>query len=122
MNVTHNGQTQTLTQWGASLGIDRTTIRKRLKAGWSIADALNPKDTRGIHQIGRKWPEWVRKKISAALKRKGRGNQRARFVSLDALYFDTEPRAQISDSLVYADPLEILCAVETAGERLASHS
>lgn len=120
IHVTHRGTTQTLTQWAASLGIDRTTIRRRLKAGWSIADALNPTDTRGAHMIGRRMPAARRRKISYSMRRRGGSGKSAELVSLDIMSLDGDPRPQVSDCLLYADPLEILCAAETAEARIAT--
>src|SRR4051812_5652819 len=114
--LTHAGLTQTLTQWAASLGIDRTTIQHRLKAGWSIAKALNPKDTRGAHMSGRIMPKACRRKISDTMRNRGSGKW-VELVSLDILLLNGDER-QISDCLLYADPLEILCAFEAAQERL----
>lgn len=38
--ITLNGKTQTLAQWVKETGIKRDTIKKRIKYGWSIEDAL----------------------------------------------------------------------------------
>jgi hypothetical protein len=40
--LTHAGKTLTLKQWAVELGISYETLRKRIKAGKSIADVLNP--------------------------------------------------------------------------------
>jgi len=37
---TYDGKTQCLTAWAEDIGIDRRTIKKRLKLGWSIEKAL----------------------------------------------------------------------------------
>lgn len=39
--LVHNGKTMTLTQWSEATGILKTTIRERLRRGWSIACALD---------------------------------------------------------------------------------
>lgn len=36
-----NGKEQTVTQWSEDLGINRETIYNRLRAGWSVEDALS---------------------------------------------------------------------------------
>lgn len=38
--ISHNGKTQTITQWSKETGISRNTLDSRLKSGWSIKDAL----------------------------------------------------------------------------------
>lgn len=38
--LTHHGITKTLTQWGDELGIDSSTLRRRLKLGWSVERTL----------------------------------------------------------------------------------
>ena len=38
--ITHNGRTQTVTQWQDETGIKEATIRYRLKKGWSVEKAL----------------------------------------------------------------------------------
>lgn len=40
VNIEFNGVTQTITEWARTLGIDRKTLRRRLKCGWSISDTL----------------------------------------------------------------------------------
>lgn len=39
-NITHGGETKTLTQWASSVGINRETLTSRLTAGWPVQDAL----------------------------------------------------------------------------------
>lgn len=39
--LTWNGETRCVTEWAEILGIGKTTIRERLVAGWSVADALS---------------------------------------------------------------------------------
>lgn len=41
INLTWNGRTQTVAQWCDELGVSQVMILKRLKRGWSAADALN---------------------------------------------------------------------------------
>ena len=38
--VTYNGETHTISEWSELTGINQTTIRLRLNAGWDIKDAL----------------------------------------------------------------------------------
>lgn len=38
--ITFRGQTKTLSQWSVCLGLKATKLRDRLKAGWSVEDAL----------------------------------------------------------------------------------
>ena len=38
--ITYNGKTMILQDWANEIGISSTTIRKRLKSGWTIEDAL----------------------------------------------------------------------------------
>lgn len=38
--LTHNGVTRTLAGWERETGIKQSTIRQRLKYGWSVSDAL----------------------------------------------------------------------------------
>ena len=56
--VEFNGEKMNITQWSDMLGINKTTLRERLNAGWSVEDALTrpvrkrtkgyrPSDTRG---------------------------------------------------------------------------
>jgi hypothetical protein len=120
--VEHDGRSQSIAAWARELGLDESTIRKRLRAGWSTTAALDPKDTRGSHtrQPGRRLPEWVKKKISASLLRRslklGLG---VRFEFVPLFVADLEqPSGLISDSLVYHDPLELLCAIEEVSKRL----
>lgn len=44
--ITYNGETLNLTEWGERIGIDRKTISKRLKSGYSIEEALSPNKKR----------------------------------------------------------------------------
>lgn len=39
--LTYSGKTLTISQWAAETGIERRTIAKRKKLGWSDADALS---------------------------------------------------------------------------------
>ena len=38
--ITYNGKTMILQDWANEVGISSTTIRKRLKSGWTVKDAL----------------------------------------------------------------------------------
>ena len=39
--LTHNGKTQTISEWAREVGINKTTLRNRVvSAGWSVEDAL----------------------------------------------------------------------------------
>lgn len=40
VNLTLDGRTMMMSEWAAALGIDRSAIKKRLDAGWSVRDAL----------------------------------------------------------------------------------
>lgn len=40
-NLTYGGKTQTISEWSRSTGINKTTIRARIMAGWSVEDVLN---------------------------------------------------------------------------------
>ena len=46
--VTYDGMTKCLTEWAEDTGIDRATIRGRLRRGWTVAAALttSPHNTR----------------------------------------------------------------------------
>ena len=47
-----NGKEQTVTQWGEELGMNRDTIYKRLKSGWSVEDALSkPVNNRKVIKV-----------------------------------------------------------------------
>lgn len=45
--LTHAGETMTLKQWAARLGLSKPTIEKRLRAGWPIEQVLSPQNMRG---------------------------------------------------------------------------
>lgn len=45
--LTHAGETLTVTQWAARLGIGKGTIDKRLRMGWPIEQVLASQDMRG---------------------------------------------------------------------------
>lgn len=113
ITLSHDGRTQRIREWAAELGIDPGVIRQRLRKGWTVAAALNPNDTRGAHQIGRKWPEWVKKRISEGARRSRPVNPRPVRVPLFNLDYE-----EADGSLVYADPLVLLCACETVNERM----
>lgn len=115
--LTHAGRTQSLSAWAREIGLDRAAIRKRLKKGMSVVAALNPvKDTRPGKREPR--PAYVRRKISDGLNRRaaalGLGGRKS-FVPLYVA--DIEESIGFA-SLVYADPLELLCAVEECWRRL----
>lgn len=38
--LTHEGRTQTLTQWATETGIHKRTLLKRFNSGWTVADML----------------------------------------------------------------------------------
>lgn len=40
-HLTHNGETHSITEWSALLGIPRTTISNRVRLGWSTERALS---------------------------------------------------------------------------------
>lgn len=39
--LNHNGRSQTATLWSEEIGINRSTLYKRLRSGWSVSDALS---------------------------------------------------------------------------------
>lgn len=39
--LTHDNQTKSLAQWAKTTGINRTTLKSRLLAGWTVAEALS---------------------------------------------------------------------------------
>jgi len=39
--ITYNNKTQTISQWANELEINKNTIRKRIRLGWSIEDVLH---------------------------------------------------------------------------------
>lgn len=43
--LTHDGKTLNITQWSELLGIDRNTIKSRLRYGWSDSEALKREKT-----------------------------------------------------------------------------
>lgn len=47
-----NGRSQTISQWARETGIERRTILRRLKLGWSIERALTEKPVVGKNQFG----------------------------------------------------------------------
>ena len=45
--LTHGGVTQSAEAWGEALGLSGSIVRKRLRRGWSVADAVTaPKQTK----------------------------------------------------------------------------
>lgn len=42
VRLTHNGKTKTIEDWTLELGFAHSTIRERLRKGWSVAQALTP--------------------------------------------------------------------------------
>lgn len=51
--LTHGGKTMPLCEWARECGLSSATISKRLKRGWSVADALTrPLDNRGGVHVG----------------------------------------------------------------------
>ena len=50
--ITFNGRTQVITDWASEVGLSHQTIGDRLRAGWSVEDALTrPSGKRKILQI-----------------------------------------------------------------------
>lgn len=45
--ITFNGRTKCVAEWANELGISQFTIHTRLKAGWSVADALTIRPVKG---------------------------------------------------------------------------
>ena len=50
LNLTFKGKTQTISEWGNELGIDRRTIKRRLNLGWSVEKALTLRPIIGRNQ------------------------------------------------------------------------
>ncbi len=46
------GRSQTISQWAAETGIERRTILRRLKLGWSVERALTERPVVGKNQFG----------------------------------------------------------------------
>ena len=46
----HNGQNKTIAEWSRDVGINASRISRRIKAGWSIDDALSIKPVVGRNQ------------------------------------------------------------------------
>ncbi|MDR7125550.1 hypothetical protein [Pseudotabrizicola sp. 4114] len=51
--LTHAGETMTLKQWAARLGLSKPTIEKRLRMGWPIDQVLSSQNMRGKRFAGR---------------------------------------------------------------------
>lgn len=52
-NIRHNGKIQSVAMWARELGINSSTIRERIKRGWTDADALStPIDLKCHKRIG----------------------------------------------------------------------
>lgn len=47
ITLTHAGETMTLRQWAARLGLSKATIDKRLRMGWPIEQVLSAQNMRG---------------------------------------------------------------------------
>lgn len=45
--LTHDGLTLPISEWAERTGLKKATIQKRLRNGWTIAEALDPTDMRG---------------------------------------------------------------------------
>lgn len=39
--ITHNGKTQTLMQWSKEVNMNYSTLRQRVRSGWSFDDVIN---------------------------------------------------------------------------------
>lgn len=50
--LTIGGQTKTLTEWSEISGIDRSTIKRRVRNGWNEDFLLIPPDTNGNRNLG----------------------------------------------------------------------
>lgn len=48
VNITHNGQTKTLTDWARTYGIAKERLHARLKAGWPFQHAISTTAKRGF--------------------------------------------------------------------------
>lgn len=49
--LTHAGKTQTVAEWAREKGLIYQTIRARLRAGWSVAEALDMPPDRRTHRV-----------------------------------------------------------------------
>lgn len=77
VHLTYNGETRTCSQWSEHLGIPKTTIRNRIKAGYPVERILEHKNNRkklytynGITKSTEEWatiigtsPSWLSKKL-----------------------------------------------------------
>lgn len=64
--ITYNGETMNLTEWSKRIGIDRKTISKRLRDGYSVEEALSPEKKK----VGKRNPNLGRRDL-AEKKRNG---------------------------------------------------
>lgn len=46
--LTHKGRTQTVSEWAAEVGIQRGTLKMRLRKGWTAEEALQGGDLRRL--------------------------------------------------------------------------
>jgi len=49
--LTHDGITLTLTRWAKRVGMNRNTLTKRLRSGWSVKKALTTKDSTRVTML-----------------------------------------------------------------------
>lgn len=52
VNLTINGETKCLTDWAATIGINASVIRLRIKRGWPLHKLLSPLGTRNKSRFG----------------------------------------------------------------------
>jgi hypothetical protein len=51
IRVTFNGETRTVGEWGQRIGVAGDTIKKRIRAGWPLEEALTRGYSRGIRSL-----------------------------------------------------------------------
>lgn len=56
--LTHDGETRTVCQWAAHIGINKETLRERLQRGWSVDRALTDKPHAATERRQRSIKRW----------------------------------------------------------------
>jgi hypothetical protein len=73
--ITYRGRTKTLAAWAKEIGMQQTTLRSRLKMGWSLKRALSTETAarhltfRGETKTATKWAEELGISLSALSRR-----------------------------------------------------
>ena len=52
MQITYNGITQTAAAWAKNLGLSKSTVWNRIKAGWNIEEAVTTTKAGTYHRYG----------------------------------------------------------------------